>query len=195
MCQLQYFCITPQHKTFFLNTSPCQATAIGYIWEVRFKQETQGFQLGSCMNDCCVCWTKCISHLSIAFIHTSVWYGKITQDPETTQERKGKMVIWYKNNFRILLISKVSNNQLYPYTKQFHFTYTKYGQQGWRIQPSSSGVCIILKYTHTLPKLLYGNYQVNGNLLGRKIKKEKKKEICSSKEVWKKEKTFGSEIL
>jgi len=46
-----------------------------------------------------------------------------------------------------------------------------------------------------LPKLLYGIYQVNNNLLGRKIEKEKKKEIRSSEEVWKKEKTFGSEIL
>jgi len=41
---------------------------------------------------------------------------------------------------------------------------------------------------NTLLKLLYGNYQVNGNLLGRKIEKEKKKEIRSSKDVWKKKK-------
>jgi len=105
MCQLQYFCITPQHKTIFLSTNPCQATVIGYIWEVRFNQEAQGFQLGSCMNDCFVCWTKCICHLSIAFIHTAVWYGKITQDAHTTQGRKGKMLFWYKNTFKILLIS------------------------------------------------------------------------------------------
>jgi len=52
-----------------------------------------------------VCSTKCISYLSIAFIHTAVWYGKIIEDAETTQGRKGKMVIWHKNTFRILLIS------------------------------------------------------------------------------------------
>ena len=38
----------------------------------------------------------------------------------------------------------------------------------------------------TLLKPLYGNYQVNGTLLGRKIEKEKKKEISSLKDVWKK---------
>ena len=37
-----------------------------------------------------------------------------------------------------------------------------------------------------LLKPLYGNYQVNGTLLGRKIEKEKKKEISSLKDVWKK---------
>ena len=104
MCQLQYSCITPQHKTLFLSTNPCQATANGYIWQVRFNQETQSFQLESCMNDCFVCWTKCV-YLSIAFIRTAVWYRKITEDAATTQERKGKMVLWYKNTFRILLIS------------------------------------------------------------------------------------------
>jgi hypothetical protein len=47
---------------------------------------------------------------------------------------------------------------------------------------------------NTLLKLLYGNYQVNGNLLGRKIEKEKKKEIRSSKDMWGGG-TFGSDIL
>jgi hypothetical protein len=46
----------------------------------------------------------------------------------------------------------------------------------------------------TLLKLLYGNYQINGTLLGRKIEKEKKKEISSLTRHVEKKKTFGSEI-
>jgi len=38
----------------------------------------------------------------------------------------------------------------------------------------------------TLLKPLYGNYQVNRTILGRKIEKEKKKEISLLKDVWKK---------
>jgi hypothetical protein len=72
-------------KTLFLITNLCQATAIVYKWEVRFNQETQGFQLVSYTNDYCVCYTKYISLLSIAFIHTAVWYGEITVNAETIQ--------------------------------------------------------------------------------------------------------------
>jgi hypothetical protein len=48
-------------------------------------------------------------------------------------------------------VSTVLNNQLHLYTKQFHFTYTKYGQQGGcrLFQPSSCRVCNILKFEDT----------------------------------------------
>ena len=52
-----------------------------------------------------LCYTECISHLSTAVNHTAVWYGKITDDSETTQGRIEKIVFWYKNTCRILLIS------------------------------------------------------------------------------------------
>jgi hypothetical protein len=49
--------------------------------------------------------------------------------------------------------------------------------------------------TNILQKPLYGNYQVNGTLLGRKREKEKKKEVKFIKRHVEKKKSFGSEIL
>ena len=77
----------PQHMTLFLSSNPCQAAAIGYIWRARFNQDPQGFQLVKLYEWLLCVLNKCISLLSIAVIHTANWYGKITEDAETTQGR------------------------------------------------------------------------------------------------------------
>lgn len=105
------------------------------------------------------------------------------------KRENGNLVQKYLQDF--VNFSTVSNNQPYPYTKQFHFTYTKYGQQGWRLQPSSCGVCIILKYAHTpetTVQELTDKWKPSGK---KKYRRKRKRKYVHPKRCGKKRKLLG----
>jgi hypothetical protein len=92
----------------------------------------------------------------------------------------------------IVNYNTVLNNQLYLYTKQLHF---KYGQQGgWRLQPSSCSVRIILKYEDT-PETTVWELPSKWNPAGKKNREEKEKGNKFIERCAEKKETFGSEIL
>jgi hypothetical protein len=105
----------------------------------------------------------------------------------------GNLVQKYLQDF--VNFNTVLNNQLYLYTKQFHFIYTKYGQHGgWRLQPSSCSVCIILKYKDT-PETTVWELPSKWNPSGKKNREGKEKGNELIKRRVEKKKTFGYEIL